>query len=63
MSLIFLLRRQPFDFLFAINRRVGVEEALVVSESRQVVTAGEAGNQFALVLEDAAAEVSGDARV
>ena len=38
-------------------------EAFVINEARQVVTPGESGREFVLVLPDAVREVARDARV
>jgi len=52
-----------FDFLFARNCRVRIDKLLVVNQSSKVVTAGETGHDFVLVLKYPARQASGDARV
>lgn len=51
------------DFFFAIDCRVGIDEFLVIDQARQVVSAGEAVDQFVLVLEYAMWQVAGNARI
>jgi hypothetical protein len=59
-----LLASAPsFDFLLAIDGRVGIDEAFVINQAREVVAAGEAGHEFVFMLEDSAAQVGSDARV
>jgi hypothetical protein len=54
---------RSLDFFLAIDRRIGIEKALEVSESRQIIAAGETGNQFVFVLKDTAAQITRDASV
>ena len=62
MSFIFFAA-PAFDFLFAIDGGVWMEEAFVVDQTGQVVTAGESGYEFVLVLLDTVREIACDARV
>src|ERR1700733_10469360 len=59
----FLAATPALDLLFAINSRVWVKEAFVVCESRQVVSAGEPGNNSVLMLKHPAAQVTRNASV
>src|SRR5258707_15829222 len=56
---LYLFAAPPaFDFLFTIDRGVGIEEGLIVDESSQVVAAGESGGEFVLMLPDTVREVA-----
>src|SRR5258708_16661542 len=60
----YLLAPPPaLDFFFACDRGIGIEEALIVYETSQVVAAGKTWYQFALVLPEAAAEIARHPRV
>jgi hypothetical protein len=52
-----------FDFLLPKDRGVGIDEFLVINETVKVIAAGEAGNEFVLVLEYAMRQVASDPRV
>jgi hypothetical protein len=59
-----LLASTPsLDFFLAIDRRVGIDEAFVIDEAGEVVTAREAGDEFVFVLEGTMGQVAGDAGV
>src|SRR5579863_478341 len=56
----YLLAQPPgFDFLFAGNGGIGIEETFAVDEASQVVTPGESEYEFVLVLPDAMQKISG----
>ncbi len=63
MSFIFLLRRTAFDFLLPADGSVGINEAVVVDELRQVVATGETRDQFVPVLPDAIRKIADNACV
>src|SRR5208282_3407947 len=55
LNQLYLLTPPPtLDLLLAVNRRIWIEETLVVSQSGQVVSAGEAGDKFVFVFKYAA---------
>ena len=63
MSFILLAPPPAFDFLFATDGGVGIEEAFVIDEAGEVVAAGESGDEFLLVLPDAVREIARHAYV
>jgi len=59
-----LLAPSPaFDFLFAGNSGIGIEESFVINEAGQVVSAGESEDEFLLVLPDAVRKIARDAGI
>jgi hypothetical protein len=59
-----LLAPSPaFNFLFAIDRSVWIEKALVVNQTSQVVPTGKAFDDFVLVLPNPPRKVPRDPRV
>jgi hypothetical protein len=59
----FLTSPPAFDFLLAIDRRVGIDEAFVINQSREVITAGETRHELVFVLKYPTAEIASDAGV
>ena len=59
----FLAASPAFDLFFTIDRSVGVEEALVVSQLSQVVATGKAFDDFIIVLPDSSRQVARDPRL
>lgn len=59
----FLASTPSLNFLFAIDGGVGIDEAFVIDEAREVVATGEAGDEFVFVFEDATAQVTGNAGI
>ncbi len=51
------------DFFFAGDGGVGINEALIVDQAREVVAARESWDELVLVLEDAVRQISSNARV
>jgi hypothetical protein len=59
----FLAAPPCFDFLLAIDGRIGIDEFLIVDEPCQVISTSESGDEFVLVLEHTMRQVARDAGV
>src|SRR6266513_582412 len=53
----------PLDLLFAGDCGIGINEALVENESREIVATGESWHEFIFVLKHTTGQVSGNARI
>ena len=56
----FLASPPALDFFLATDRRIGIDEAFVIDQAREVVAAGETRDELVLMLERATAKATSD---